>query len=154
MEKTIGIKLLKGIIHCAIMTGTINLPKLDYKTISVKSCHSDGERLVWFENKFKELIDKESPSRIAYCITYAPSKNQIPHLTFPLAILIKLAQERNIPIEQFVKQNFTPNKYGFKGKGFKILDNKCTEIFTVLPTSNKAGKEATLAAWALLPEGN
>jgi hypothetical protein len=146
----LGLKFLKGYVHVIILEGSKASPDfIEYKKCSTLDDGNDGVRMKWFENFFNELLLGKAPVKIGYCITYKPKKDQIPHITFPIALLLKVACERNIPCTQFTGTNFTASKFGLpKGTDMHL---RAATLSAEISDSNKAAQDAALASWMLLP---
>lgn len=145
--KVLGINLETKSFRIAVMEGSRDAPNLIQKEkVVFNSALSITALMDWYETTFLEIIDRVNPDKISIKLTLNGKKDKISKWYYPLGVLHKIAFEKNLPVNEFIQQNFTANKFNWPKK---------TDIYTHVdevlgahpPHWDKNQKYAVFAAW-------
>ncbi|MBO2587858.1 hypothetical protein [Shewanella algae] len=148
--KVLGINLETKSFRIAVLEGSkVNPSLIEKEKVVFNSLLSIADLMDWYETTFQEIINRVSPDRISIKLSLNGKKDQISRWYYPLGVLHKIAHEKNVPVNEFIQQNFTASKFDWPKKTdiYKHID---TVLGQHPPHWDKNQKYAVFAAWLAL----
>jgi hypothetical protein len=155
MMKSLGINLMKGIVHHAVLEGTADGPVYvahDRSRFDADQVRSDQAH--FFRNLFNELVTRHAPSFIGYRVSLDANKaDQVAYLHFPYGVLNLVAFDQHILAEGITSSAFTAKRLKqAPAPGAKFDKFAACKAIAGCPSGwNNDAKVAALTAWVFLP---
>jgi len=120
----LGFNIKKGELRHCVLSGTRREPVYASHGRGRSDPNQSRTALAnYFKQTFGEVIFRTTPDRLAYRVSLdAKSADQVAYLTFPFDILSLVANDRSLPISEYVSQSFSKKALGFSGTKFKACD--------------------------------
>jgi hypothetical protein len=155
MVRSLGINLMKGFVHYAVLEGTSDAPVYvahDRSRFDADQGRSDQAN--FFRNLFNELITRHTPGFIGYRVSLDAKKaDQVAYLHFPYGVLNLVAFDQHIPADGITSSAFTAKRLKrAPAPGAKFDKLAACEAIAGCPNVwNNDAKVAALTAWVFLP---
>ncbi|GBD49360.1 hypothetical protein [Methylopila sp. Yamaguchi] len=154
MVKSLGINLMKGVVHHAVLEGTADAPVYvahDRSRFDADQGRTDQAN--FFRNLFNELITRHAPTVIGYRVSLDAKKaDQVAYLHFPYGVLNLLAYDQHLPSEGVTSSAFTAKRLKrIPAPGTKFDKLASCDTISGCPSGwNNDAKIAALTAWIFL----